>query len=295
MPAQVPPAGPASNRLQVGTCSISLLLLALLCGACAAGRHINDLRVEDAKAPPAAPMAPVALGLIRDARIFEAKPRRADVPSLAHADEIADRGVTERAYGRLRGGFGKAMGDMLLPEGRTVPAVVRQVVSQALKQRGYQLVRERDPRAPHAPRIDITIERFWSYFRPGFAAVAVEFVTQLHISGNLPGLEGGLLIETQAELRKGVMTETRWVQLVERGLSGLTQEISRKLPPASAATASAAGRPTVQASGGEQPTGDSPSAATAAAPSGDPLPAASQSSGDLPRQDTPPTDALPPP
>jgi hypothetical protein len=64
---------------------------------------------------------------VTDRRVFEVNPRQANIPSLMNDAEIKNPAITARAVARKRGGFGKTLGDVgdvLLPEGRTVTNVV---------------------------------------------------------------------------------------------------------------------------------------------------------------------------
>ncbi|WP_336605487.1 hypothetical protein [Stutzerimonas stutzeri] len=63
-----------------------------------------------------------------DERTFESKPRSAGIPSLK-GGEINDTSITERAFARKRNGFGKALGDVVLPSGRTDSQLVGSVVA----------------------------------------------------------------------------------------------------------------------------------------------------------------------
>lgn len=66
-----------------------------------------------------------------DERVFQIDPRSADIPSLKNDEEVNDASITQRAIGRKRNGFGKGLGDVVLPSGRTVSQLVGNAVATA--------------------------------------------------------------------------------------------------------------------------------------------------------------------
>ena len=229
-----------------------LVLLSL--SACLNSRTVHDLKVPTA-ASAASAQGPVVVVEAVDARAFQAKPADSDMPSLKNADEIGNNAITMRAYGRKRGSFGGAKGDFVLPEGRSVPLLVSEVVGKALTERGYTVVNAQDPRAASAAKLRVTIDQFWSYMRPGFFAVAVDFVARLRLEGDLVGGSQPLLVESKDELRKMMLNDGRWIGLVERGLGGLSTAVSEKLPPAGGVVAAGAESAPPAAAGSEVATG----------------------------------------
>lgn len=167
-----------------------------------------------------------------------ASPPDADIPSLMNANEIGDPSFEARAFGRKRGAFGGAHGDFMLPEGRRVADLVRASAVSALHARGYRVVDAANE--PDCASLQLTVQRFWSYFRPGAFQVAVHFTAEVRLEGSLPGLQANTLV-VDDELRKGAITESRWIELVERGLAELTSRLVRALPPAATAADSSGG------------------------------------------------------
>ncbi|MFT3927483.1 MAG: hypothetical protein QM778_33425 [Myxococcales bacterium] len=216
------------------------VILVLTLGACVRSRSVHDLHVPSGAAAQSSAGPTVVIEAV-DARAFEAKPDKADVPSLKYAEEITKSEITSRAYGRKRGSFGGAKGDFVMPEGRSVPQLVTEVVGQALSQRGYKVVGPQDPAAASASKVKVTIEQFWSYLRPGFFVVAVDFVARLRIEGDMVGSSGPLLVEGKDQMRRMMLTEGRWIGLVERGLGGLSTAVAEKLPTVGGVATAAAG------------------------------------------------------
>ncbi len=106
-----------------------LILSCLLFSGCALTRGEVDIAVPEITNPDSSVV--VKLTEISDRRVFEKNPRKANIPSLKDG-EISDSSVTKRAVARKRNAFGAALGDILLPKGRTVEAVVREALVKAL-------------------------------------------------------------------------------------------------------------------------------------------------------------------
>jgi hypothetical protein len=213
---------------------LSLLLTAALmavASGCGAGR---SLMTPSVPAPAAAPAQGPAFKLssVRDERAFQAKPPQANIPSL-DADDISDPALKARAIGRKRGTFGKARGDILLPTDSSVTHVVAACLRTALARAGGVLVDDKDPRFASARPLEMRVQRFWSWLRPGAWQVQVEFDAELTVRGPLAGFEAGRVVTAHAELRKGAMTDARWLSSVNDGLdqlvNALTQAFQRGL------------------------------------------------------------------
>ena len=103
--------------------TISVAALLLLVSGCATNRGIIDVRVT----PTPDPQGKVMVKIVRvtDQRTFELRPDVASIPSLKDG-QIDNKAITSRAIARKRNGYGKALGDILLPEGRTVEDLVEE-------------------------------------------------------------------------------------------------------------------------------------------------------------------------
>lgn len=148
---------------RIGNLTAILFVCAALAG-CATSRSEIKLGSPVATTPDAtAPTGRTAvIRSVKDERIFEQAPSEASTPSLGfEGAEKASAEVKARAIGRKRGGFGKALGDVLLQEGQTVESVVCENLAAALKQAGYQVISEGTP-GQSPVIIDARIKQFWS-------------------------------------------------------------------------------------------------------------------------------------
>ncbi|WP_178116448.1 flagellar biosynthesis protein [Pseudomonas brassicae] len=158
-----------------------------------------------------------------DERVFQIKPRSADIPSLKN-DEVTDRSITERAIARKRNGYGKGLGDVLLPSGRTVSRLVSDAVASAYRQAGYEVVT--DANTQDAATVKVHIVEFWSWFSPGFFSVAVN--NKSHLTIEAPGT-AQLQVVTRKSDNMQAVTENDWKEITEAGLEEITQQTFKQL------------------------------------------------------------------
>lgn len=201
-----------------------VVVLGLLTG-CAMGR--SEVDVNFAPLDAAQKIAPangkkVLISAIDD-RVFKINPRSADIPSLKD-DEITDKSITERAVGRKRNGYGMAMGDVVLPSGRTVSQLVNQAVSDAYKNAGYEVVTDKG--AKDATAVNVHIVEFWSWFSPGFLSIAVNNKSHLRIeTAGAPDLD----VVTRKSENMQAATESDWKEITESGLKEIALETKKQL------------------------------------------------------------------
>ena len=218
---------PLTGRCTLVACAWAAVLLL---GGCAATRSTFDLPASNASDVREAPAAVrVKLVDIADNRVFEAKPSNPSTPSLEHPEELKDSAITARAIARKRGGFGNAAADILLPPGRTVPQVVTEAVTDALRQRGYMVVQPGAAEYAAALPLNVDIRQFWAWFTPGFLTVSIEHVSVLELrsplfSGQQPAVRGYAIVNTMAA------TDEEWRRAMQLGVQDLVAKLKAALP-----------------------------------------------------------------
>ena len=201
---------------------------------CATTRGTLDIRV-----PPASGTAgttTVRLGEISDARVFEIDPRKPSTPSLKE-DEISDPSITSRAIARKRNTYGMALGDILLPEGRTVQQLVAEVVARGLTHAGYRVVSKTDPGFDQASAVDVEIERFWAWMTPGFWTLDLDFDSKIRLTGPLPPFDPGIEATGKSQTSKMAAGSEAWQHTIQLGLEALADSVRNQLAPHAAGTA----------------------------------------------------------
>lgn len=203
--------------------------LALALSACALGRSVIDVAPPSASASALDAKAFAKIVEVRDSRKFEASPSDAGTPSLQSASEINDKNITSRAVARKRGGFGMALGDVVLPEGQTVSGLVRGAAQKALQEKGYAVVDEGSPRYAAALPLSIDIVDFWSWFSPGFASVKIDFKGTLNMSGDSIVGPDSPPVTSRVSYETVVVFESTWSDLVRRGIIDLGEKMRERI------------------------------------------------------------------
>jgi hypothetical protein len=198
----------------------------LLGSGCATNRGILDVRISESPNPATGPA--VTISRVTDRRVFEAAPRQASVPSLK-GGEIGDKAITLRAVARKRNGYGKAMGDILLPEGRTVEDVVREALTKSFQDAGYRVVQDATGTSGTVVPIEADIQQFWAWMTPGFWALSLEFEAKVNIKGNVPPFKSGETVRGYVELHTQAAGTKAWVSTINKGTEAFVAEVRKRL------------------------------------------------------------------
>ncbi|HEX3973705.1 MAG TPA: hypothetical protein VHX19_20390 [Stellaceae bacterium] len=207
------------------------ILLAVSLSACAVGRSEIEINAP-VSAPPANARAFAKIVAVDDLRQFAAAPRDPSIPSLASAADINNKAITGRAVARKRGGMGMALGDIVLPEGKTVAGLVRAAAQKALQEKGYAVVDEASPQYANARPLRIAISDFWSWLSPGFASLSTEFKATLLLNGDALVGPGTVTVNGYVRKENFVVTESVWTKIIQEGTDELSNEIAAKIKPA---------------------------------------------------------------
>lgn len=199
---------------------LAVAALVLLAG-CATNRAEVDVDVlppGNTQTPAPSNGKKVYISAVDD-RAFQIKPSRFDIPSLKN-DEIDDKSITERAIARKRNNYNMAIGDVLLPKGRTVSALVGDAVASAYRQAGYEVVST--PGARDVSEVNVHIIEFWSWYTAeGVLDKVLRNKSFLQIkAAGAPERSVKTLVTENVK----VATDTDWKNITEAGLEAITQE-----------------------------------------------------------------------
>ena len=202
---------------------LAVAALVLLAG-CATNRAEVDVLPPGDTQPPAPSNGKKVYISAVDDRVFQIKPSSSDIPSLKY-DEIDDKSITERAIARKRNNFNMAIGDVLLPEGRTVSELVGNAVATAYRQAGYEVVSS--PGARDVSEVKVNIIEFWSWYSAeGVLDKVLRNKSLLQIKA--PGTPVQT-VKTLVSENVKVATDTDWKTITESGLEAITQETLKQL------------------------------------------------------------------
>ena len=204
---------------------LAVMALVLLAG-CATNRaevSVNVLPPGNTQTPAPSNGKKVYISAV-DSRVFQIKPSSFDIPSLKY-DEIDDTSITARAIARKRNNFNMAIGDVLLPQGRTVSGLVGDAVATAYRQAGYEVVSA--PGALDVRQVNVNIIEFWSWYTAeGVLDKVLRNKSFLQIK--TPG-KPEHFVKTLVSENLKVPTDTDWKKITEAGLEAITQETLKQL------------------------------------------------------------------
>lgn len=202
---------------------LAVAALVLLAGCATNRAEVDVLRPGDTQTPAPSNGKKVYISAVDD-RVFQIKPSSYDIPSLKY-DEIDDKSITERAIARKRNNFNMAIGDVLLPEGRTVSELVGNAVATAYRQAGYEVVSS--PGARDVSEVKVNIIEFWSWYSAeGVLDKVLRNKSLLQIKA--PGTPVQT-VKTLVSENVKVATDTDWKTITESGLEAITQETLKQL------------------------------------------------------------------
>ena len=215
-----------------------LVLMCVFLAGCATNR--SAITLKSSIAAPAKATVPTGqtavIRIVKDDRVFEEKPKDASIPSLGFggaANSSAE--LKASAVGRKRNGFGKALGDVTLENGKTVDGVIRERLTLALQQAGYE-VKQDDQAVNPTLVLDVNIKQFWAWIQPGFWAITVH--TKIETDLNVAGLSTPININTHVQESRQIVPDSAWISILSKGLDDYQTKVSVELAklPSSAST-----------------------------------------------------------
>jgi hypothetical protein len=206
------------------------VLLAVSLSACALGRSQVDIDGPVAVAPTNRVFAKIVE--INDLRHFEASPDHAETPSLETASEITDPAITSRAIARKRGGFGMALGDVVLPAGKTVQDLIRAGATTALQDKGYTVVEASSSAYAGALPLAIDIDQFWAWMSPGAFGIPVSFNGKVTLRSDRLLAAAPAIAEVHSKDTLFFLTDGAWADTVRDGNNLLSDRMRDTIRPA---------------------------------------------------------------
>ncbi|TJZ77588.1 hypothetical protein [Chitiniphilus eburneus] len=205
----------------------ALALLVLLTG-CATSRSVVSIPAGEIKPAQVANGKTVYFASLTDARVFEAKPKEPNIPSL-DPSESQSAEIQARAIARKRNGYGKALGDILLPADETAPALVRKSLEKAFVEQGYTVITDPTQVKPDTFVVDVAVTKMWAWMNPGFMALTLsaEVATDLKIKQAEQARSESLAVKESAQFQTGM--ESNWVEVVQKALAAFTEQAKQKL------------------------------------------------------------------
>lgn len=162
---------------------------------------------------------------VEDDRKFQDKPASADIPSLKGEQSNATAEEKARAVARKRNGYGKALGDILLKD-ETVSHLVDKRVSDALQLSGYKVLSNNPTNEANADLIlNIKINKFWSWFQPGFASIKINSEIDTEIVDAKHPNRPPFKIYSKVTRSAQVANESKWVENIDKVLNDYQEKL----------------------------------------------------------------------
>ncbi|MGN0902111.1 MAG: hypothetical protein ACI4M9_02390 [Succinivibrio sp.] len=208
--------------------SLSLVFAAgLILSGCANSRGLLDLSdaysqniqsTENSKT--------VVIENYTDNRVFSTNASSPDQPTYDPGKGLDDD-TKSRIIARKRNTYGKALGDILLKKGQTSEQLIKNIVAQAFAESGYNVVTE-DPgnKAVHA---DITLDKFWGWFEPGFWSAGLLVNTDLTLNLSYGDKTDTIKTYQIEEIRCQFATSGKWQTVFLRELQKVKEDLKEKI------------------------------------------------------------------
>lgn len=163
-----------------------------------------------------------------DKRVFQINPSSPDVPSLDPSENLDDS-IKQRAIGRKRNGFGKALGDLLLKDGQSIESLTTSSIRQAFVEKGYTVVSNKEQIGKDTFVVNANIEKFWAWMNPGFASITLstEISTELDIKSASNISKEKIYVKAADGFQLG--TKSNWIEVINRALRLYVDDLKSKL------------------------------------------------------------------
>ena len=204
---------PFNFRLRLDRLAVHALLAVTLlaCGGCVVGRRNIDLEVPTAAKVVDGSKGSVSIVSVVDQRKFENKPSDPSTPSIDGDVSTMSQADQAKMIGRQRNGYGKAMGDIALANEQTVDGQMRLLLAEAFKRRGYSVTD-----APSNNKAEISIDKFWAWFTPGFFAVDFEANVSANMKVSLNGRSSQFTVDGHGKNTGQVASDANWKEAYKR-------------------------------------------------------------------------------
>lgn len=212
-----------------------LVCFAAVLSGCASSRGLiqvpppNNLKASQEKLSS----KKAIIAIVEDNRVFEEKPRTADIPSLKGGLAKATAEEKAKAVARKRNGYGKALGDILL-ENETVSELLEKRIANALQQAGYEVIENSEINRNSADLVlTVKINKFWSWFQPGFASIKINSEIETDVINTKNLSIKPIHIHSKVTRSAQVANGKKWIENIDNVLDDYENKLIASLPKAS--------------------------------------------------------------
>lgn len=200
----------------------------LILGGCATSRSELDIAMPAIVEAQPSSSKTVFIAAPSDERVFHENPGSPNVPSL-DPGKVQNEEITQRAVGRKRNTYGKALGDIVLKEGATVSGLTLASIAKAYGERGYRVLENAEDATPDTLFVQPTIKQFWSWLQPGFWAITIstEIGTDLAVKSATQDETINVSVKAEDHFQTGA--DGNWIQVMNKALQMYVEELKAKI------------------------------------------------------------------
>lgn len=196
----------------------------ILFTGCATKRGEVALQVPTTKTETVLPNGKqVYINSVVDKRMFELKPAEPSTPSLDPSEPQSDA-IKARAVGRKRNGYGMALGDILLNENQSVSSVIKDSLKEALTDKGYYIIDNKEHVTPQTYIADIKIVKFWSWMNMGFWALTLSCEIETNVAFQQEGSSKTYNLHVKAADSFQTGMESNYIEVMQKALKEYTYQ-----------------------------------------------------------------------
>jgi hypothetical protein len=207
---------------------VAIFISVLFLSGCATSRSVIDVPIPVSGEISKSNGKEIYINLVTDKRLFEIKPPEPSTPSLDPSEEQGDK-IKLRAIARKRNTYGMGLGDILLPEGKTVNLLIDAALRQAFIESGYKVINSKEQITNNTYVVDAQINKFWSWMNPGFWGITLstEISTDIAIKDN--STIDNKIINVKASDTFQTGSEDNWLEAIQSALKAYKTELKLKL------------------------------------------------------------------
>ncbi len=186
--------------LKLALASIAMLLTL---NACSNNMYNVDLRspvkvVSNNQSGPR-----ICIADVTDNRVFGGSEAKPEQPSGI----VLSPDYKARVYARLKNLIGDHTGAMLVPEGKTIASLVKDILTQALTEDGFTVVENADLNDPSTITMAVSVKNFWSW--TSMDKVNSDIISDIELDVYTQTNNGQQHINLKNRQTRKVLTDTR--------------------------------------------------------------------------------------
>ncbi len=215
------------NKLDFKLIIVPLLIGLFSFSGCSVGRGVVEVKMPATGEISSSNSKEVYINSVVDERVFEVKPKSANIPSL-DPDAVDNETIKPRAIGRKRNSWGKALGDIVLPNHQTVSSVIKDATKQAFLEDGYKVIDSKKNISDKTYIADITVNQFWSWMQPGAWSLSLntEIATHIKLKKDSSVQEEAIFILSSENYQSAVTGN--WIEVMDIALKNYINKVKSR-------------------------------------------------------------------